>query len=177
VKNIRLYHLALAGILTALIAVSAFIRIPTPFGMVFTMQIFVVLLAPMIVGPKLAFWAIIQYIIIGLAGIPIFANGGGPAYVLQPSFGFLIGYLLSAIPNGVITYKRQRLGFYLFGGFIALVIIYIAGSVVFWLNLNHVQGREISYIKSFAILAPFIPLDIVKLVLAAILAKRLRKLL
>ncbi len=34
------------------------------------------------------------YLLIGLAGVPIFARGGGPAYLLRPTFGFLLGFLL-----------------------------------------------------------------------------------
>ncbi|MBN2559226.1 MAG: biotin transporter BioY, partial [Clostridia bacterium] len=43
----------------------------------------------------------------GLAGLPVFSLGGGPGYVVQPSFGFIIGFLPGACAAG---YAYNRLG-------------------------------------------------------------------
>jgi biotin transport system substrate-specific component len=132
----------------------------------------------MVAGPKLAFMAMLQYIIIGLAGIPIFANGGGPAYVLQPTFGFLIGFLISTIPNGIISQRGQRFGWYLLGGLSAMTVYFAIGSIGFWLNMNHIQGKEMSYTKAVTIsVLPFIVFDLTRLILAAIIAPKLRKMI
>ena len=78
------------GLTVALLAASAFVRIPM-YPMPLTMQIFVVFLLPIVFGPKISFYGVGIYIALGLAGLPIFSTGGGIAYILMPSFGFLIG--------------------------------------------------------------------------------------
>ncbi len=169
--------LAITGVLTALIAVSAFMRIPLPF-IPFTMQMFVVLLAPMLVGLRYSFAAIALYTALGLAGLPIFANGGGPAYVLQPSFGFLIGFLLSTIPNGLLSRGRSGYLRLFLAGLAALAVIEVIGGLGFWLSLNLVQGKEVSLYKAATLaVIPFIIPDTIKLAAAALIARRVKPML
>ena len=78
----------------ALTAVGAFIKIPLPY-IPFTLQTFFVFYSGILLGAKLGMLSQIIYILIGLVGIPVFSNGGGPSYVFQPSFGFLIGFIIS----------------------------------------------------------------------------------
>jgi biotin transport system substrate-specific component len=40
--------------------------------------------------------AVLVYILLGLLGIPVFAEGGGPGYILQPTFGYLVAFVLQA---------------------------------------------------------------------------------
>ncbi|MCB5624660.1 biotin transporter BioY, partial [Bifidobacterium animalis] len=62
----------------------------------FTLQFFFVLLAGILLGPKLGALAVLLYVVIGLLGLPIFAAGGGLAYIVRPSFGYLIGFIAGA---------------------------------------------------------------------------------
>ncbi|MDR0454728.1 MAG: biotin transporter BioY [Deferribacteraceae bacterium] len=166
--------IAITGVLTSLFAVSAFIRIPTPF-VPLTMQTFVVLLAPMLVGAKYSFAAVALYIALGLAGLPIFANGGGPAYIFQPTFGFLIGFLLSTIPCGLLS--RNKNGFLplFLSGMIASVIIHLAGGIGFWLSMNLAQGKDVSLYKAATLaVVPFIVPNFIKLTAAVFIARRLK---
>ena len=90
---------ALCGLFAALVAVGAFIKVVIPTGadtMNFTLQWFFVMLAAFLLGSRRAFTSVGVYLLIGLAGVPIFARGGGPAYLLRPTFGFLLGFLLAA---------------------------------------------------------------------------------
>ena len=94
-KRWDIKDLTLGGLFTALIAVGAFLKITIPVQPVpmhFTLQFFFVLLAALLLGSKRAFASVITYLVIGLCGLPIFATGGGPAYLLKPTFGFLIGF-------------------------------------------------------------------------------------
>ena len=97
--------LTVCGLFSALIAVGAFIKIVIPVGadsMNFTLQWFFVLLAGLLLGSKRAFLSVSTYLLIGLMGIPVFARGGGPAYLLRPTFGFLLGFALAAYAMGKI---------------------------------------------------------------------------
>lgn len=95
----------------ALIAVGAFIKIDIPlpmYTMHFTLQWFFVLMAGFLLGAKLASLSVIVYLCIGLVGVPVFAAGGGPTYILRPGFGFLLGFVLAAFLIGAITEKLKR---------------------------------------------------------------------
>ena len=101
---------AVCGLFTALIAVGAFIKIVIPVGadtMNFTLQWLFVLLAGLLLGSKRAFRSVAVYLITGLIGFPIFARGGGPAYLLRPTFGFLLGFALAAWVIGFLCEKLR----------------------------------------------------------------------
>ena len=102
---------AVCGLFTALIAVGAFIKIVIPVGadtMNFTLQWLFVLLAGLLLGSKRAFRSVAVYLITGLIGFPIFARGGGPAYLLRPTFGFLLGFALAAWVIGFLCESSGR---------------------------------------------------------------------
>ena len=88
-------ELVFCGLFTALIAVGAFIRVPVPVCP-FTLQLLFTTLAGLLLGARLGLVAVTVYLVLGLMGVPIFTEGGGPGYVLQPTFGYLIGFALGA---------------------------------------------------------------------------------
>ena len=71
------------------------------------MQTFVVLFLGMILGYKLATVSIILYLIEGSIGLPVFAKGGGFAYLIGPTGGYLIGFVLTAFFAGMIKTKSD----------------------------------------------------------------------
>ena len=101
------YSLILCALFAALIAVGAFIKIPVPF-VPFTLQLLFTTLAGIVLGPKYGALSVGVYILIGLCGVPVFTQGGGPGYVLQPTFGYLIGFLIGTFVTGLIVHKVPR---------------------------------------------------------------------
>ena len=94
--------LILTAVFAALTAVCGFIKIPLGF-MSITLQTILAALAGILLGSK---WGAVSqgiYLAIGLLGLPIFTMGGGPGYVLQPSFGFLLGFPLTAAVSGLLS--------------------------------------------------------------------------
>ncbi|MDR2174098.1 MAG: biotin transporter BioY [Burkholderiales bacterium] len=84
------------------LAVSA--KLQFPFGPVpFTMQTFVVLVLGALLGKRLAAASVMLYLAEGLAGLPVFAAGGGIAYLASPTFGYLVGFLPAVILVGHFT--------------------------------------------------------------------------
>ena len=73
--------MVLCAMFVALVAAGAFIRIPVGTD-VYTLQFLFTLLAGLLLGPRLGATAVATYILLGLVGVPIFASGGGPGYVL-----------------------------------------------------------------------------------------------
>ena len=77
------YNLILIALFAALSVVGAFVKIPTPL-VPFTLQTLFCVYAGFLLGARRGFASQLLYLLIGLIGIPVFALGGGPSYVLQP---------------------------------------------------------------------------------------------
>lgn len=174
-KHLNTKSIILCAMFTALTAIGAYIRIPIPI-IPFTLQFLFTMLAGLLLGGKLGSVSVILYTALGLMGLPIFAEGGGFAYILKPSFGYIIGFCIGAFVTGIIannssspSYKR------LFAAnFTGLIIVYLLGMAYYWMISNLYLGTGIGIWPLFLycfILA--VPGDIVLCILAAILAKRL----
>ena len=105
-------EMAQIGLFTALIAAGAYIKINIPvqpFPMHFTMQFLFVLLAGFLLGARRGAICVGIYLAVGLSGIPVFAAGGGPAYLIRPTFGFLLGlYLLPGSQESCPPFAREQ---------------------------------------------------------------------
>jgi len=167
-------RIAFTGMVVALMAISAFIRIPLPI-IPLTFQPLVAMLVPMVFGAVISFSGMCLYLIIGLMGIPIFAHGGGPAYVLNPTFGYLVGFVVSSFVIGFISEKHKHFRGYLTGGALGLTIIYALGVLYLYLNINFIQNKNMELFTAIKI-GFLIPIwfDILKLLVAAFLAVKLR---
>ncbi|NCC54715.1 MAG: biotin transporter BioY, partial [Erysipelotrichia bacterium] len=105
--KLSIKSMCLCSLFAVLIAVGAFIKIPISIVPI-TLQTLFVVLAGIILGKRDAFISVLLYIVIGLIGIPVFANGGGIAYVLQPSFGYLLGFMLVAYFIGYFSESVEK---------------------------------------------------------------------
>lgn len=142
--------LTLCGFFAALIAVGAFIRIEIPvepYAMHFTLQWFFVLIAGMLLGRKRAAMSVGVYLIIGLAGVPVFASGGGPAYLIRPTFGFLLGFLLAAYVMGMLIERKAKVsfGWMMFTSVVGLISYYGAGVLYFYFISNYVIRMPVGW--------------------------------
>ena len=168
--------LCMCAVFTALTAVGAFIKIPIPY-MEFTLQVLFTTLAGLLLGGKYGAAAIGTYVVLGLIGLPIFAEGGGIFYVLKPTFGYLIGFIIGTyvtgkIANAVPAPSLKRL---LAANFAGLGIVYAFGIIYFYFAKNiWIAGGSISFAMTLwycFVLA--VPGDILLCILAAFLGKRL----
>lgn len=107
-------QLVFCSLFTALIAVGAFIKIPVPV-VPFTLQYLFTMLAGLILGPRLGTISVTAYMLLGLAGLPIFTEGGGLWYVLKPSFGYIIGFCIGTYVTGTLAarLKKRTVGFHI----------------------------------------------------------------
>ena len=175
-KQMTAVRMALCSLFTALIAIGAFLQIPLPNFDYFTLQFFFVLMAALLLGSKRAFASVITYLVIGLCGLPIFATGGGPAYLLKPTFGFLIGFAAAAFVTGRVYEIRKSTSFFwlLFSAFWGLLADYACGMIYFYVCSNFVHGVSVGwklvFINCFLLT---VGEDFILCILAAVLAKRL----
>lgn len=167
--------LILCALFVALISAGAFIRIPIPV-VPFTLQYLFTLLAGLLLGARWGFISVFIYMLLGLAGLPIFASGGGIGYVFQPSFGYIIGFAVGAYVTGIIANAKSRpsYGRMLAANFAGLAVVYLFGMVYYYFMSNFYLGTPIGLWPLFLycfILA--VPGDIVLCFLGAALGKRL----
>lgn len=168
-------NLIMCAMFVALIVAGTFIRIPVPV-VPFTLQFLFTMLAGLLLGGKLGFVSVGVYIIMGLLGLPVFAEGGGIAYILKPSFGYIIGFAVASYVTGVIANQVQNPGYkrLLTANFLGLGIVYLFGMVYYYCMSNFYLGSPIGLWPLFLycfILA--VPGDIALCILGAVLGKRL----
>jgi Uncharacterized conserved protein len=95
-----------AVLFAALTAVLAQFSIQLPGGVPFSFQPFGVFFAALVLGPLWGGFSIVLYVLVGLAGAPVFSTGGaGVGYVLGPTGGFLIGFVIAAAVIGVVAHR------------------------------------------------------------------------
>ncbi len=95
------------SLFAALTAVGAFIKVPF-YPVPFTLQFLFCAYAGMLLGARKGLYSQLLYVGIGLIGVPVFANGGGLSYVFQPTFGFLIGFIIAAFVMGLFIGKNPK---------------------------------------------------------------------
>lgn len=168
--NILPTHESLKGMVycalfTALIIVGGYISIPIgPVPVAFAD--FFVMMAALILGPKLATASVALYIALGALGLPVFAGGkAGLAVLAGPTGGFLVGYVLMAIVAGAIAVKGGRKP-------LIMLLALVAGNVALyafgvpWLKFQ----MGVDWTAALAAgLIPFIPGLVAKIVLATVL--------
>ncbi len=170
-------ELAKCAIFVVLMIVSAFIKIPFPL-VPLTFQTVVAVLAGLLLGPLYGTAAVGVYIFMGLIGLPVFTNGGGFAYVVQPTFGYILGFAAAAFVAGLIGGKGKiTLLRALVAGGIGFLVNYLVGVPYFlliWRFYMHNGGVwEAAVTYNFL----YMPKDFVLCLLAGFLAWRVRPLL
>lgn len=147
--KLEVRQMVLVSMFAALTAAGAFIKVPIPY-VPFTLQFLFVLFAGLLLGGKLAFLSQVVYLALGLAGLPIFAAGGGPAYVLQPTFGYLIGFAVGAYLIGAVAEKMRHRGLpgYLLASLSGLVVVYTLGVLYLYLIVNFVAHRPLTVFQA-----------------------------
>ncbi len=175
-KNI-IVTLTLSALFCTLICVGSFIRIPLPYLMPMTLQTFFVLLSGLVLPVKASAFASITYMALGLICLPIFSGGGGLGYVLMPNFGFIIGFIVATIIMSAITQntKNRLILSYLAISLLGVIIIYIIGIFYFYFITNIYNKNDYSPIWFIqTIFLPFLPKEIISIVLSSFIAKKIK---
>ncbi len=170
--------IVLVALTVALTTGGAFLKIPV--GPVpITLQTFFVLLSGAILGPGLGAMAMTAYLILGLAGLPVFAGGGGPQYIFSPTFGFLASFPFAAAIVGIIippTIRRVSFARALAALLAGTAVVYSAGLPFLAFYLNVLQGKHIGAGGIIAMgMVPFLPGDLLKICIGAFLIPPLRR--
>ncbi|MCM1992560.1 biotin transporter BioY [Oceanirhabdus seepicola] len=148
-------NMILVSLFAALTAIGAFISIPIPY-VPFTLQFLFCAFAGILLGSKLGFLSQLLYVLIGLAGAPVFTKGGGIGYVFQPTFGYLLGFIAAGFLIGKVIEMQKKINFItvFIASLIGLGGVYILGVPYLYYALKYFVGTPISW--ATAIKAGFI---------------------
>lgn len=167
----RTRTIAFTALSIAIIAVSAWITVP--IGPIpFTLQMFAVTLAIIVLAPRQAIAAIAGYLVLGAIGVPVFSGmRGGIGVLMGPTGGFLWGYLIGvSVAVGLLALFRKR-GIDNFATGVAAGVVFTAIAYVCgWAQYMVVAG--VGPLESLAVtVAPFIVVDLIKIVAATAVAR------
>ena len=164
-------------VFAGLTCIGGFIRIPlSPVPI--TLQTLFVYMAGILLGAWPGMLSQALFLIIGLIGIPVFVHGSGPAYVFQPTFGYLLAFPLAAWVTGMIAHRAQSalpsVRVLLPAMLAGMGIIFGLGYTGLVLNLHWIAGKTVHFIGLFwSGVLLFLPGEIMKMILAGYLTKKL----
>lgn len=172
-SKLSIKTMAVSAMMAAVICVLAPISIPVPTAAAsVTLATFAVYLATAALPPFQSFLSVLIYILLGCAGLPVFSNfTGGAGVIAGPTGGYIIGYICCALGGGLLINKFGH-KFFIYPAALILgtVLCYLCGTVWFVC----LTGKGLAAALTMCVI-PFIPLDIIKIVIAAPVGFRMRK--
>lgn len=171
--------LGLIAVFAALVAASAFVPgVPVgALGVPITIQLLIIMLTGLVLGAGRAFAAVGLYVLLGLAGLPIFSGGrSGLGILAGPSAGYIIAFPLAAAATGwlaavVIRRTVKYRALFFFAAAMVSSIVLVHGLGVLGMMVN----GKLDFGKAFLADLVYYPGDTIKNVLAAIIAVSLHK--
>ena len=183
-KTFPLRELCKISIFAAIIAICAQISIPMPYGVPMTLQTFAIPLAGVVLGAKNGTISTLIYILLGFIGLPVFAGfTGGIGIVFGRTGGFILAFPFMALAAGIGASfnhqskspaskgrKKQKLAWLLLWLVIGAIFLYTSGLLAF----SFVTSIPLR--ASFGlVVAPFIPTEIIKIILVVTLGSLLKQ--
>ncbi|MCD8205345.1 MAG: biotin transporter BioY [Clostridia bacterium] len=163
--------IAECAIFVSLMVVGTYVAIPF-WPVPLTFQTVICIFSGLTLGWKKSAVSMAVYMVMGLIGIPVFSGGGaGFAYVLKPTFGYIIGFIAAAAVAGLIRGKNAGapLKRYLVAAVAAFLVNYAVGIPYFSLMWKIDGNADLgAYILSYNVL--YMPKDFALAIVAAMLA-------
>ena len=164
--------LTMTALMTAVICIFAPISIPIPISPVaLTLGTFAMYLTAYVLPPRQALAAIGLYLLLGAAGLPVSSGyTAGLSRFAAPGGGYLIGFLfLTGISSLFISRFPKNIPAQMGGLFLATIINYMLGTawMAYLTNTTFLQSLPMGALV-------FLPLDIVKIIIACLLGNRIR---
>ena len=183
-RKSRTYILAATAVMTAALCIAAPFSVPV--GPVpISLATLIILLAVYILGWKWGTVSVLLYLLLGMAGLPVFSGfSGGFVKLAGPTGGYLVGYIPLALITGLAIALSDRLltaGAYkhkavwvrliqIAGMILGTAVLYTLGTAWFCI----IMDCTVSYALTLCVI-PFIPGDLLKILIAILLGPELRK--
>lgn len=172
-QKISSFELSLDAMMLAFLVIGSQIIVPTPIGVPFTLQVLAVALVAYSLDMKNALLVVSSYLLLGFLGLPFFSGfTGGPAKLLAPSGGYLLGFIpMLILLNLARDYFKGKKPTAILFSVLGLAACHLIG--IGWLS----YVTNIALFQAFMLGSlPFLLKDIVCLLLAAYLSLKLRSL-
>ncbi len=171
--SITTKNMAMVGLMTALICILAPFSLSIPISPVpISLATMAIYFAIVVLGMKLGSLSVTLYLLLGLAGLPVFSGfSGGAGKLFGPTGGYLIGYLFMAFICGFfIDHWRSNIPVTLLGMLLGTTVCYLFGTawLAYQLSLPFYRALMLGVI-------PYIPGDLIKLTGSMLLGYHLRK--
>lgn len=174
-SKITTKELVFTALMAVIIAVCSWISIPTTVP--FTLQTFGVFMAVGLLGGKKGTISVLVYILLGAVGVPVFAGfSGGVGVLFGTTGGYIVGFLLSGLVYWAMTAAfGEKLPIMIVAMVLGLIVCYAFGTAWFMI----VYAKNTAPIGLMTALGwcvfPFIIPDCIKIALAVVLTKQLKK--
>ena len=175
VQRSKTYDIVYIAVFAVIMAICSWISIPA--AVPFTLQTFGVFIAVGVLGGKRGSLSVLVFILLGAIGIPVFAKfSGGIGVLAGPTGGYIIGFLFSALLMWAMEKLPGKKSVMQIVSMIAgLIVCYAFGTVWFVIVYGRMNG-PIGFTAALAsCVVPFIIPDIIKIALAYVLSRKLRK--
>ena len=170
-SKLSIRQMAFIGVITAAICILAPLSIP--IGPVpISLTNLVLYIALYVIGTKNTLISYAIYLLIGLVGLPVFSGfTGGFAKLAGPTGGYLIGFLPMVLIAGMIISKSKGKKYIDFLGMLAATCVcYALGTI--WLSVSTGMSFNAALLAG---VIPFIPGDVIKMIIAMLLGSKLKK--
>ncbi len=168
-KRLTAADIAETALFVALMIAGVYIRIPIPV-MPLTFQTVFAVLAGLLLGSKKGMIAMIVYAVLGLIGLPVFSDGGGFYYVIKPSFGYIIGFILTAGVAGIGYYRSKKLWLIIVLALAATLADYVVG-ILYFIVVWELSGNPALWHSVVAYNLVYLPKDILLALPAALISR------
>ncbi|MGG0719384.1 biotin transporter BioY [Robertmurraya massiliosenegalensis] len=170
-ERIKLRSMILTALFAAIIGILAQLTIPLPLVPI-TGQTLAIGLAATILGSKFGTLSVLLYLIIGSAGVPVFAEfSAGISKLIGPTGGFLIGFIPATF---IMGFYLEKLGFSfknaIIANIIGMIITLFFGTT--WLKISAGLSWTAAFTSGFT---PFLIVGVIKAVLASWIGILVRK--
>ena len=171
----KTYDLVYIAVFAVLMAVCSWISVPT--AVPFTLQTFAVFMAVGVLGGRRGTMSVALYIILGAVGVPVFAGmTGGIGILTGTTGGYIVGFLFSALVMWAMEkIPGKKSVIQILSMAVGLIVCYAFGTAWFMIVYSRANGAVgLATVLGWCVI-PFIIPDIIKIVLAYGLSRKLRK--
>ncbi|WP_010676408.1 biotin transporter BioY [Bacillus timonensis] len=178
--RIRAIEITYVGMFAALMAIGANITSMAPFlqiaGVPLTMQTFFAVLAGLLLGSRLGAVSMTVYMLIGIAGAPVFSGfEAGIAPIIGSTGGFILSFIATAYFSGKVVEHAKgnpTLKTFILAAFVGLFMNYFIGTNYMYFALNFWLEVKMGYGAAWGVMAWFIIKDLAFTIFAAIISPR-----
>ncbi|WP_077625299.1 biotin transporter BioY [Sediminibacillus massiliensis] len=183
-KQISAVEISAGAVFVGLMAIGANIAVWFPFlaipiggvSVPLSLQTFFAVMAGLMLGKRLGVLSMITYLLVGIAGVPVFANmKAGPFIFFDYTGGFLLSFIAVAFITGLMADKinNHKTGRYIGAALVGVAANYLIGVSYMYIAMNTWLGLDIAYQTAWLGMIPFLIKDIGAAFIAAVLIVRI----